>query len=158
MSDGNAGPRAPAGTSTWVWIAAAIVALLLAGGGVFWWMRAAHKPAVAETRPHLLGVMGETVTELDAAKPDMDKLCAASLKRALDFGVLPPGASLVKTDADAASAEGRYACEAQGGGGKYLIGVDTTCAGSKEADCFALDSVKREDDGTVLYQRRSWPG
>jgi hypothetical protein len=98
------------------------------------------------------------VSELDNAKPDMDKLCAVSLKRALDFGVLPPGASLVKTDADTASAEGRYACEARGEGGKYLIGVDTACAGSKETDCFALDSVKREDDGTVLYQRRSWPG
>jgi hypothetical protein len=130
-----------------------VVALLLAGGG-YWWLHRGHKQqmAAAAARPHLIGMLGATATELDATAPDQDKLCAASLTRALDFGALPPGANLVSNDAQAAQTEGHFTCQAQAGDGKYTIAVDTTCPGSDAKTCFALDSIRRED-GTITYQR-----
>lgn len=154
MSDANAKSSMPTGTPVWVWIGVAVVVLLAVAGGGWWWMHAGHKTSVAAKRPNLVGTLGDTVTALDTALPDKDKICSASLTRALDFGVLPRGASLASQEAKEAQPEGRYTCEAQGVDGKYTLGVDSSCPNSQEKTCFALDSVKR-DNGAVVYQRRS---
>jgi hypothetical protein len=154
MPDTNANPSAPTGTPVWVWIGVVVVLALVVAGGGWWWMHGAHKTSVAAKRPNLLGMMGDTVTALDTAMPDRDKMCSATLARALDFGVLPPGATLVSQDAQEAQPEGRYTCQAQGAEGKYTLGIDTSCPNSQEKTCFALDSVTG-DNGAVLYQRRN---
>jgi hypothetical protein len=155
MSDAKTNPRAGTGASFWIWGGAvAVVVLALAGGG-YWWMNAGHKAAVAGKRPNLLGLMGETVTELDNTRPDTDKMCPAMLARALDFGVLPPGATLVGNDAQESSQNaGHYTCEARANDGKYTLAIDTSCPGSDAKTCFALESVRRED-GIMTFQRRS---
>ena len=91
MSDTNANPSAPTGTPVWVWIGVVVVLALAVAGGGWWWMHGAHKTSVAAKRPNLVGMMGDTVTALDTTLPDKDKMCPATLARALDFGVLPPG-------------------------------------------------------------------
>ena len=154
MSDTNAKPSAPAGMPVWVWVGVVVVVALAIAGGGWWLMHGTHKTTVAGKRPNLLGVMGDTVTALDTTMPDKDKMCAASLARALDFGVLPPGATLVSQDAQEAQPEGHYTCEAQGADGKYTLRIDTSCPNSQDKTCFALDSVTG-DNGTVLYQRRN---
>lgn len=154
MSDASAKSPGPAGTPVWVWIGAVVVlALALAGGG-WWWLHGAHKTSVAVKQPNLVGTIGETVTALDTSLPDQDKICSATLARALDFGVLPPGATLAGQDAQAAQPEGHFTCQAQAGGVKYTLGIDTSCPNSQDKTCFALDSVRR-DNGAVLYQRRN---
>lgn len=154
MSDANAKPSKPTGTPVWVWIGVVVVLALVVAGGGWWWMHGTHKTVVAAKRPNLLGVMGDTVTALDTTLPDKDKICSASLTRALDFGILPPGASLASQEAKEGQPEGRYTCEAQGVDGKYSLIVDASCPGSQDKTCFALDSVRR-DDGAVVYQRRN---
>ncbi len=154
MSDTNANPSAPTGTPGWVWSGVVVVLALVVAGGGWWWRHGAHKTTVAAKRPNLLGVMGETLTALDTTLPDKDKICSASLTRALDFGVLPPGATLVSQDAQEAQPEGRYTCQAQGADGKYTLVIDTSCPNSQDKTCFALDSVTG-DNGTVLYKRRN---
>jgi hypothetical protein len=96
------------------------------------------------------------MTALDTTMPAQDKLCSTTLTRALDFGVVPAGATLVSEDAQAGQPDGHYTCQAQGSDGKYTLAIDTTCAGSQDKTCYALDSVKR-DDGTMTYRRRQWP-
>jgi hypothetical protein len=152
MADTKANPSAPAGTPVWVWIGVAVVIVLLAAGGGWWWMHGAHKTNLAAKRPNLSGTLGDTVTELDTTLPDKDKICSVSLTRALDFGVLPPGASLASQDAKEGQPEGRYTCDAQAADGKYTLGIDASCPNSQDKTCFALDSVKR-DNGAVVYQR-----
>ena len=154
MSDAKAKPSMPMGMPIWVWIGVAVVLALLVAGGGWWWLHGAHKTSVAAKRPNLIGTIGDTVSALDTALPDQDKICSATLARALDFGVLPAGASLVSPDAQAAQPEGRFTCQAQAGDGKYTLGIDTSCPNSQDKTCFALDSVKR-DNGAVLYQRRN---
>ncbi len=86
--------------------------------------------------------------------PSPDKLCSQTLARALDFGVLPPGASLANDSAKANDPDnGHYTCQAQGGGGTFTLLIDTSCPGSQDKTCFALDGVKGSD-GTWLYKRR----
>jgi hypothetical protein len=153
MSDVKPNPRAQGGASAWIWAGAvAVIVIALAGGG-YWWMSGAHKTTLAGKRQNLLGLMGETVTELDNTKPDMDKMCEVTLKRALDFGVLPPGASLTSQDAQATQTEGHYTCQAQSSDGTYTLAIDTSCSGSEEKSCFALESVRRQD-GIMTFQRR----
>jgi hypothetical protein len=154
MSDASAKSPTPTGTPVWVWIGVVVVVALVAAAGGWWWLHGAHKSTVAAKRPNLLGTMGSTVTALDTAMPDKDKLCAATLTRALDFGALPAGATLVSQDAQEGQPEGRYTCQAQAADGKYTLGIDTSCPNSQEKTCFALDSVRR-DNGAVLYQRRN---
>jgi len=141
------------GQRLWILIGAiAALAVLLAGGG-WWWLSHSHKAALAAKRPNLIGLLGDTAQALDAAKPDDDKLCAATLARALQFGALPQGAMLTSAEAKAGQSEGRYSCEAQGIDGKYTLNIDTSCPGGQEKTCFALDSIKRED-GTWMYRRK----
>lgn len=158
MSDANAKP--PTGTSqpVWVWIAAAVVAVLIIGGGAYWFTRGGHGVMTASTakKPPLVGVMGDTLTALDTTAPEQGKLCSVTLTRALDFGVLPAGATLTSQDAQAGQPDGHYTCEAQGSDGKYTLAIDTTCPNSQDKTCYALDTVKR-DDGTMVYKRRNWP-
>jgi len=154
MSDTNANPSAPTGTPVWVWIGVVVVLALAVAGGGWWWMHGAHKTNVAAKRPNLVGTLGDTVTALDTTLPDRDKMCSATLARALDFGVLPPGASLTSQEAKEGQPEGRYTCEAQGADGKFTLVIDTSCPGSQDKTCFALDSVQG-DNGAVLYQRRN---
>jgi hypothetical protein len=137
----------------WIVIAGVVVlALVLAGGG-YWWLRHSHKQqTVAGARPHLIGALGDTATVLDTAAPDQDKLCAASLSRALDFGAVPPGARLANSEAQAGQAEGHFVCEAIGAEGKYTLSIDTSCPNSDAKTCFSLDSIRR-DDGKFVYQR-----
>ncbi|HVU20074.1 MAG TPA: hypothetical protein VHE09_05035, partial [Rhizomicrobium sp.] len=104
----------------------------------------------------LIGVMGDNLTALDTTLPDQSKLCSTTLARALDFGVLPAGATLVSSEVQATQPEGHYTCQAQGSDGKYTLGIDTNCPASKDKTCYALESVKR-DDGTMTYRRRNWP-
>lgn len=144
------------GQRLWMALAAvAVVALVLAGGG-WWWLGHSHKQMAAAKQPHLVGDMGETATALDTTLPDPGKICAASLTRALDFGAVPAGATLVSGEAKSEEPEGHYSCEAQGADGKYTLAIDASCPGSEAKTCFALDSIKRED-GTVVYKRRPWP-
>lgn len=141
-----------------LWIAlggVALLALVLVGGG-WWWLGHSHKHAVASKQPHLIGDLGETATALDTTLPEPGKICAASLSRALDFGAVPPGATLISNDAKAGEPDGHYACEAQAGDGKYTLAIDATCPNGTDKTCFALDSIKRED-GTFVYKRRPWP-
>src|SRR6185437_6401709 len=132
MSDANAKSSMPTGTPVWVWIGVAVVVLLAVAGGGWWWLHGAHKTNVAAKRPNLVGMLGDTVTALDTTLPDKDKICSASLTRALDFGVLPPGASLASQEAKEGQPEGRYTCEAQAGDGKYTLVIDTSCPGSQD--------------------------
>ena len=137
----------------WMVIAGVVVlALVLAGGG-YWWLRHSHKQqAASAARPHLIGALGDTVTALETTAPDPDKLCAASLSRALDFGAVPPGTRLANSEAQAGQPEGRFTCDAVGAEGKYTLSIDTTCPNSQEKTCFSLDSIRRED-GAFVYQR-----
>ncbi len=157
MSDANATPPAKAGQPQWVLIAAAVVAVLVIGGGAWWFMRGHNAMTASAPKKPLIGMMGDKVTALDTTVPAQDKLCSTTLTRALDFGVLPPGATLVSSDATAGQPDGHYTCQAQGGDGKYTLAIDTTCPGSQDKTCYALESVKR-DDGTMMYRRRNWPG
>ena len=137
---------------SWMVIAGAVVlALVLAAGG-YWFFKHQKKTTVAAQRPHLIGVLGENATMLDEAAPDQDKLCQATLTRALDFGVVPPGTSLASSEPKAGAADGRYTCDAQGADGKYTLSIDLSCPNSDAKTCFSLDSIRRED-GTVTYQR-----
>jgi hypothetical protein len=141
----------------WVWIAAAVVAILVIGGGAWWFMRGHHGMTTATAKkPPLVGMMGDTLTALDTTLPAQDKLCSTTLARALDFGVVPAGATLTSNDAQAGQPDGHYTCEAQGSDGKYTLAIDTTCPNSQDKTCYALDTVKR-DDGTMTYRRRNWP-
>ncbi len=137
----------------WIVIAGVVVlALVLAGGG-YWWLRHSNKHQMAAgARPHLIGALGDTASVLDTTAPDQDKLCSASLTRALDFGAVPPGTRLANSQAQAGQAEGRFSCEAVGADGKYTLNIDTSCPNSQEKTCFSLDSIRRED-GKFVYQR-----
>ena len=95
MSDANTNPPAQAGTPIWVWIAVAAVVILVAVGGGYWFLKGHHKTAVAVKGHPLLGVLGNTVTDLDTTVPDADKMCSVALTRAMDFGVAPPGSTNV---------------------------------------------------------------
>jgi hypothetical protein len=154
MSDTNANPSTPAGTPAWVWIGVVVVLVLACVGGGYWWLHSGHKTNVAMKRPNLVGTIGESVTALDTTLPDQDKMCSATLARALDFGVLPPGATLVSQEAQASQPEGHFTCQAQAADGKYSLVIDTSCPNSPDKTCFALDSVRREN-GMVVYQRRN---
>jgi hypothetical protein len=156
MTDTNANPPTIAGQPMWVVIAAAVVAVLVIGGGAWWFLRGHHGTTTAAAKKPLIGMMGDSLTALDTTMPSQDKLCSTTLTRALDFGALPAGATLVSGDATAAQPEGHYTCQAQGSDGKYTLAIDTTCPGSQDKTCYALESVKR-DDGTTLYRRRNWP-
>ena len=154
MSDASANQPKPAGTPVWIWGAAVAVLVVALAGGGYWWLGMSHKTSVAAKRPNLIGDLGGTVTALDTVAPDQDKICPITLTRALDFGVVPPGATLVSNDAQAGQPEGRYTCQVQGSDGKYTMTIDLTCPGSQDKTCYALDTVQR-DDGTTLYKRQS---
>ena len=157
MTDANTNPPAGSSRPMAVWIAAAIVAVLMIGGGAYWFTRGHHGTTTATAKkPALVGMLGDNLTALDTVAPAQDKLCATTLARALDFGVVPPGATLVSQDASAGQPDGHFTCQAQGSDGKYTLAIDTTCPGSQDKTCFALDTVKR-DDGIMLYKRRNWP-
>ena len=158
MSDPNASPSAGKSQSMGAWIGAAVVAIAIVGGGAWWFTRGGHSIMTASTakKPPLVGVMGDRLTALDTTAPEQGKLCSVTLTRALDFGVVPAGATLSSQDAQAGQPDGHFTCEAQGSDGKYTLAIDTTCPGSQDKTCYALDSVKR-DDGTQVYRRRAWP-
>jgi hypothetical protein len=144
------------GQRLWIMIgAAAVVVVALVAGG-WWYFGHGHKTTVAGKQPHLIGDLGETATALDNTQPDEDKICAATLSRALAFGAMPPGTTLTSDDAKSGEPEGRYSCDAQGADGKYTMVVDASCPNGTDKSCFALDSITRED-GTVVYKRRPWP-
>jgi len=141
------------GQRLWIIVVAiAVLAVALAGGG-WWWLSHGKKTAVAGERPHLIGALGDTARQLDATLPDKDKLCSATLARALDFGALPPGASLVSAEAKAEQPEGRFSCQAKADDGQYTLSIDASCPNSQEKTCFALDSIRRQD-GTFTYRRK----
>jgi hypothetical protein len=129
-----------------------VLALVLAGGG--WWLYShyAHKQTAQAKLPPLIGTIGSTVTALDTAMPEKDQLCTASLARAVHFGALPAGTRLTSNDAEAAQQEGRFICKAQNLDGQYTINIDTSCPGSQDKTCFALDSIQ-SGDGKWLYRR-----
>lgn len=150
MANENASPQPFGGQ--WILIVGLVVlALVLIGGGWFWYSHT-HKHTAQAKLPPLIGALGNTVTALDTAMPDNDQLCQASLNRAIHFGVLAAGTKLVSSDAEAAQQEGRYTCKARGLDGEYTIGIDTSCPGSQEKTCFALDTVQASD-GSWLYRR-----
>lgn len=153
MANENVGPSPFEGQRLWILVGGLIVLGLLLAGGGYWWLKHSHKVTAAAAQPKLIGEIGRLVTALDNTMPDQDKLCSAGLARALDFGALPAGATLVSSDAQAAQPEGRFTCQAQGIDGKYTLNIDTACPGSQEKNCFALDSIRRED-GAWLYKRR----
>jgi hypothetical protein len=159
MSDAKTTPPAKPAQPQWVWIAAVVVAVLVIGGGAWWFTRGHHGAMTASTgkKPSLVGMMGDGVSALDTTLPSQDKICSTTLTRALDFGVLPAGATLVGDEAQTSQPEGHYTCQAQGSDGKYTLAIDATCPGSQDKTCYALDSVKR-DDGTMVYRRRPWRG
>jgi len=130
-----------------------VLAIVLAGAGWFWSGKT-HHHRIEASRPKLIGVLGDTTTMLDASLPDSDRMCSTALKRAQAFGTVPDGATLTSGDAKPGQTDGRYTCEAQGGNGKYTLAIDTKCPANGQNNCFALDSVRRED-GTVLYQHES---
>jgi hypothetical protein len=158
MSEANTNPPAEKSQSMTGWIAAAVVVVLAIGGGAYWYMHGHHGMMTASTakKPPLVGMLGDNLTALDTVLPAQDKICSATLTRALDFGVLPAGATLVSQDAQASQPEGHYTCQVQGSDGKYTLAIDATCAGSQDKTCYALDTVKRAD-GVTIYQRRNWP-
>ncbi len=158
MSDAKTTPPEKPAQSQGMWIAAIVVAVVVIGGGGWWFLRGGHGLTTASTAklPAMIGTMAEGVTQLDTTLPPEDKICSTTLTRALDFGALPAGATLVSSDAQASQPEGHYTCQAQGSDGKYTLVVDATCPGSQNKTCYALDSVKR-DDGTMAYRRRPWP-
>jgi len=133
--------------------AVVLLALVLSGAG-WWWMGREHHRRAEAPRPKLIGMLGDTVTMLDTTMPDRDKMCEAALKRAQDFGTVPDGATLSSSEAKPGEADGRYTCEAQGGDGKYTLAIDTKCPNADRNNCFALDSVRRED-GTWMYRHES---
>ncbi len=100
MSDANANPPTIAGQPIWVVIAAAVVAVLVIGGGA-WWFTRGHQGMTTATakRPALVGMLGDSMTALDTTAPAQDKLCSTTLARALDFGVVPAGATWWSQDA-----------------------------------------------------------
>ena len=157
MSDANTTPPEKAAKSPWGWVAAVVAVVLVAGGGGWWFLHNGHGTMTASTakKPSLVGMLGDGVTALDTTLPAQDKICSTTLTRALDFGVLPVGATLVSSDAQASQPEGHYTCQAQATDGKYTLAVDAACPGSQDKSCYALDSVKR-DDGTLTYRRRPW--
>ncbi len=137
---------------SWMVIAGAVVLVLVLAGGGYWLLGHHKKESVAaQSHPHLVGMMGDTASELDNVAPDQDKICDASLKRAMDFGAVPPGASLTSSEAKAEQPEGHYSCQVQGADGKYTLNIDLSCPGSDAKTCFTLDSIRRED-GTFTYQ------
>jgi hypothetical protein len=140
------------------WIAAAVVVVLAIGGGAYWYMHGHHGMTTAANvkKPPLVGMLGDNLTALDTTLPAQDKICSTTLTRALNFGVVPAGATLVSQDAQAGQPEGHFTCQAQGSDGKYTLAIDATCPGSQDKTCYALDTVKRED-GVTVYQRRNWP-
>lgn len=152
MPDASANPSMFAGSRLWILVGAVVVLVLLLAGGGYWRMKGEHKAAVAAKRPHLIGDLGDTVIALDTVAPALDKFCAEMLARALDFGVLPQGATLTSSEAQTGQPAGRFSCQAQGGDGKYTLIIDTACPNSQEKTCFALDSVRRED-GAWAYKR-----
>ena len=141
------------GQRLWILIGAiAVFAVVLAGGG--WW-RLSHskKQSAAAERPKLIGLLGDTARQLDTTLPAQDKLCSATLTRALDFGALPPGTTLVSAEAKAEQPEGRFSCQAKADDGQYTLSIDASCPGSQDKTCFALDSIRRQD-GTFTYRRK----
>ena len=138
---------------SWLVIAGVAVLVLVLAGGGYWWLGHQKKTALAaqQKHPHLIGVFGDNASVLDNIAPDQEKLCDASLKRAVDFGAVPPGTSLAGSEAKVEQPEGRYSCQAQGAAGKYTLNIDLSCPASDAKTCFTLDSVRRED-GTVAYQ------
>jgi hypothetical protein len=138
---------------SWLVIVGVVVlAAVLAGGG-YWWLGHQKKAHLAaqQNRPHLIGMLGDDASVLDNVAPDQEKLCDASLKRAVDFGAVPPGTSLAGDEAKAEQPDGRYSCQAQGAAGKYTLNIDLSCPTSDAKTCFTLDSVRRED-GTIAYE------
>lgn len=156
MQDDSARPSPFEGQRLWILVGGLIVLGLILAGGGYWWLKHSPKPAGAAAHPKLIGYFGESVNALDDALPAEDKICSTSLKRALDFGVLPQGTTLASSEAQAAQPEGRLTCQAQGMDGHYVLNIDTNCPGTQEKTCFALDSIRRED-GTFTYKRRPWP-
>jgi len=141
------------GQRLWILIGViAVLALAIAGGG-WWWLGHSKKAAVASKHPNLIGLLGDTAQSLDTALPEKEKLCAATLMRALAFGALPAGASLVNAEAKAEQPEGRFSCQAKADDGQYTLAIDASCPGSQEKTCFALDSIRRQD-GTWTYRRK----
>ena len=156
MQDDSARPSPFGGQRLWILVGGLFVLGLILAGSGYWYLKHSTKQAGAANHPKLIGLLGENLTALDTALPAQDKICEASLKRALDFGALPQGVTLAGNEAQAAQQEGRLTCQAQGLDGHYVLNIDTTCPGTQEKTCFTLDSIRRED-GTWMYQRRPWP-
>jgi len=156
MSDMNSSQPQFGGQPIWVWIGAAVVVVLILGGGSWWLWGGSHKtetPAAATTASADSSNLSAGLQDIDTPAPSMSEICTATLNRALAFGVLPPGATLSGNDAQASQPDGFYTCSAQASDGKYTLSFDMNCHATHEKNCFALDSVKR-DDGTTLYQRQ----
>lgn len=155
MTTDSASPSPFGGQRLWMIVAGLVVLGLIIAGAGWWWMHRSSPHAAASNRPKLIGEYGQKLTALDDALPDSGDICAAGLKRALDFGALPAGVTLANSSAEDAQPEGHMTCQAQGAEGHYTLTIDTLCADGKAKSCFALDAIRR-DDGQVLYKRRPY--
>jgi hypothetical protein len=85
---------------------------------------------------------------------DAQLVCSQALTSAKNFGIVPRYAQLANPMPAKTPVTGRYVCIAGTTVGHYNIAVDLLCPKLGEARCIGLYAVV-QDDGTVLYRRRS---
>ena len=125
-------PATPSGRamSPLMWGVIGLVVVVLAGGGYYFWSK---------------GLLGSSTSG--------PSVCETMVKRARDYGVVPPNTTLAQPDPSKNEADGRPLCSAQSGPTHYTMTADLICSDMNKMTCLTLHSVK-QDDGTSLFQRQ----
>jgi hypothetical protein len=110
---------------------AVVVAVAVAGGG-YYWVSQSH-----------------TGSAKTASLADSD-ICALTVERARDYGVLPFNAEKIDTKTVDAANPNHITCGAKTAEASYALTADVMCDDAKNADCLVLQKVTHEN-GTSLY-------
>jgi hypothetical protein len=143
-------------------------------------IHAAAYKVLATTRTHMWWWVGGGGASVAAAValvlvfgsffgPSGKAICTATLKQAVDFGVVPYNAALANNEAKSTEVKDRRVCTASSGDETFLMTVDLKlkekdaqtgtkkdCKDLSKAGCIVLYAVERPN-GTATYQVRAVP-
>jgi len=91
--------------------------------------------------------------KLDAHGKPIPSLCAATLARAVEYGLVESDTKLASADAGATAAKSRMICKARLGSEAYTLTVDVACDNVSDEKCLKLYSVT-DTTGNSLFQRQ----
>ncbi len=108
-----------------------VVAMAVAGGGYYW--TATNNASSGR---------GVSLADSD--------VCALTVDRARDYGVLPQDAKKLDTKTVDTANPNRITCGAKSAEASYALTADVVCDDAKKAECLVLQKVTHEN-GTSLF-------